>query len=59
MGVRGMRILLAEKRGREEEEAVTDKMDFGHSDGVSGWTQGAFGWDYFTRGSEQQTTRIA
>jgi hypothetical protein len=39
MGVQGMRILLAEKRGREggrEGEAVTDKMDFGHSDGVSG-----------------------
>jgi hypothetical protein len=45
MEVRGMRILLAERGGREKEmEAVTDKMGFGHSDGVSGWTRGAFGW---------------
>ena len=34
-----MRILLAKRGGREGGmEAVTDKMGFGHSDGVSGWT---------------------
>jgi len=38
-------------------EAVMNKMGFGHSDGVSGWTRGGIWVDYFTRGSEQQTTR--